>query len=291
MNESFFKYLVPNSEDKKWGLYLNVAGRDKIAAGKEYPLSEHPNEYYFTWQKGRVLNEYQLVYITKGKGVFENKDKSHKLSEGSMIMLVPGSWHRYKPNKTTGWIENYVGFNGSIVTENLQQYNLLSQNSVFDCGKKEYILAIYQNIFEYIKQEKPGYQQIVSGLILQLLGSMTAIQKQKNFSGKRIEKMIENIRFFIRQNSTQQINFQDIANNNNLSYSLFRRSFKEYTGISPLQYQLHLRILKSKELLRVSDKSIKEISLEVGFENTYYFSRLFKKKEGITASEFRHFNY
>jgi transcriptional regulator GlxA family with amidase domain len=63
--------------------------------------------------------------------------------------------------------------------------------------------------------------------------------------------------------------------------------FKKYTGISPGQYHLQLRLIRAKELLISTDQSIKEISYDLGFQSIYYFSRIFKNKLGVSPSEIR----
>jgi AraC-like DNA-binding protein len=63
--------------------------------------------------------------------------------------------------------------------------------------------------------------------------------------------------------------------------------FKKYTGVPPVQYHLDLKVLRAKELLLYSDKSVKEISYELGFQSIYYFSRVFKNKLGLAPSEIR----
>ena len=63
--------------------------------------------------------------------------------------------------------------------------------------------------------------------------------------------------------------------------------FKKYTGVPPVQYHLDLKILRAKEMLLSTDKIIKEISYDLGFQSIYYFSRVFKKKLGVSPSEIR----
>ena len=75
-----------------------------------------------------------------------------------------------------------------------------------------------------------------------------------------------------------------------LSYSLYRKKFKEYTGISPAQYQIQLSIDKTKDLLIATQKPLKEIALDIGLESYDYFCRVFKRKTGYTPSEFRNKN-
>lgn len=68
-----FKYLIVNDMDKKFGLWVNTVGFQSIQPHSPYPLRDHPSGYFFNAQKGRILREYQLVYITKGGGVFSSK--------------------------------------------------------------------------------------------------------------------------------------------------------------------------------------------------------------------------
>ena len=285
--EDFFKYLTPGDADKKWGIYLNVAGKATIHPHTIYPLHEHPTGYFFTWEKGRTLEEYQLVYITEGKGVFSNDMGIHPVKAGTMLLVRPNEHHRYRPNKQTGWVEYFIGFNGDLVSHFYKREEFLNAKPVFHCGIRESFFDIYYKIFQLLKEEKPGFQQISSGLILQLIGKMAAHQKQGDFSGKAIESIIQKARLQIRENIESHIDLQELANSYHVGYANFRKMFKRYTGISPRQYHLELKLMRAKELILTSEKSIKEISQELQFESIHYFSRYFKKKMGYSPTELR----
>ncbi len=72
-----------------------------------------------------------------------------------------------------------------------------------------------------------------------------------------------------------------------MSYSWFRKMFKQYTGLSPAQYQLWVKLQKAKALLIGSSKNIKEIAFLLEFESSNYFTVFFKQKTGMTPVEFR----
>jgi len=112
--DPFLKYVNPGPEDRQWGLFLNCAGKAHISPGVVYPPSSHPSGYYFTFEKGRMLSEYQVNYITEGAGVYEDLSGKYRIEPGSLLFIRPGRWHRYKPRKSTGWTEHYVGFTGYI---------------------------------------------------------------------------------------------------------------------------------------------------------------------------------
>ena len=283
----FFKYLTTANEDVAWGIYLNTAGSLTIPAETEYPPREHPSGYYFTWEQGRELQEYQLNYITTGAGILENKFGSFPVKAGSLIVTFPEVWHRYKPTFQTGWTENYIGFGGPVA-ENFMKHRLFSpEQPVIQIGEREEILDSFLKIFDLTETEQPGFQQIASGLIIKLLGYLVAFEKQKEFSGKKIAEVIEEARFQMRSEVGRNFDLENFAAENNIGYSWFRRMFKNYTGLSPRQYCLQLKIIRAKELLLSTNLSVKEISYELGFESIHYFSRMFKQKTGKSPSEFR----
>ena len=133
-----FKYLIVNERDKRFGLSVTTVGFQAIRAGSVYPPRNHPDAYYFTAQKGRVLHEYQLVYITKGRGTFaSDTTPSVDISKGQILFLFPGQWHTYAPLQKTGWNEYYIGFEGPII-DNLVKNSFISKESqILDIGINE----------------------------------------------------------------------------------------------------------------------------------------------------------
>lgn len=282
-----FKYLTISDEDLEWGIQLTVAGSARIGPNTVYPPGEHPSEYNFNWNNGRILHEYQLNYISEGAGVFESKQGRFQVREGSLMVIRPNEWHRYRPLNKTGWVENYVGFKGEIADHFFRHPLFSEKQTVLHPGIKEEIIDTYLKITDLVEKEAPGYQQIASGMVVKLLGYVISFEKQKGFSGKTIAKVIEEIRFYMRQNIDREIDMEKLAQQHQVGYSYFRKMFKKYTGVSPGQYHLQLRIMRAKELLAGTDRSIKEICLELGFQTIHYFSLIFKKKTGMSPSEFR----
>ncbi|HKJ78925.1 MAG TPA: AraC family transcriptional regulator [Prolixibacteraceae bacterium] len=286
MND-FIKYLTLSKEDIDWGIYLNSAGSLQIPPGSEYPPKRHPSGYYFTWEQGRTLPEFQLNYITSGEGILENKNGKFPVKTGSLIVTFPGVWHRYKPLPSKGWTENYIGFNGRVVKNFLSHPRFDPSQPIIQVGEKEEILDTFLKIFNLTEKEQPSFQQISSGLIIKLLGYLVALEKQKEFSGKKIVPIVEEARFRMRNEVDKSFNLEEFARQHNVGYSYFRRMFKNFTGISPRQYCLQLKIMRAKDLLLSTEKSVKEISYELGFESIHYFSRLYKKKTGSSPTNFR----
>lgn len=242
----------------------------------------------FKWEKGRAILEYQLIYILRGEGIFESHETGIlKVNQGSVILLFPGVWHRYRPLVETGWDEHYVGFNGKIVDQWVKKNFFTPTNPIIQVGINRDIESIFEMIFSIVKDEKAGFQQAASGLIIALITNASAISKNRNAGGSEIDSMITKSKSLMMKNLKCKISITQLANETGVGYSWFRKAFKEYTGISPLQFVLQLRLHEAKKLLTSSNLMIKEIADELGFESPFYFSRIFKQKCGVTAEEYR----
>jgi AraC-like DNA-binding protein len=282
-----FKYITASEEDKEWGLNLSVAGTAVIDKNINYPPPGHPIGHSFNWNAGRVLQEYQINYVTEGYGTFENKYGTFRITPGSIIVIFPGEWHRYRPLKNTGWKEHYIGFYGTMVPTLLKHDFFKKENPIIKVNFHNQLHEIFLMVLENVFNEKAGYQQICTGLVITYIGLIISEIKNKEFEGKDVEKRIQQACFILRENLNSNIDARKLASDLNTGYSYFRNMFKKYTGMSPVQYHLQLRIKKAENLLLMTQKPIKEIAYELGFQSVFYFSRLFKLKTGKTPSQIR----
>lgn len=286
-NESFVKYINAGPLDKEWGLYLTVAGYAQIPPSLVYPPRMHPSGYFFTWEKGRVLQEYQLNYITEGSGIFETGTDQFQVVPGSMLILRPGMWHRYKPDPKTGWNEHYIGFSGDFCSHLFHEGFFQAGKPVMYVGFQESLLKLFFEIIQQVKDEKTGHQQVAAANTILMLGKILSVVRNQEFAGKSIERIIRKACLHFRENLDTNVNIETLAKELHVGYSYFRQMFRKYTGISPTQYHLSLRIQKAKDLLVSTDQSFKEIAIDLGFESYFYFSRIFKDKTGKSPMEFR----
>ncbi|WP_102409033.1 AraC family transcriptional regulator [Parabacteroides bouchesdurhonensis] len=281
-------YLTVTPTDEDWGIVVTTAGCQFIPPQAHYPLSGHPENYNFKPQNGRILNEYQLVYIAKGKGYFSSQScKLQKVNSGTMFLLFPGEWHSYYPDKESGWDEYWVGFRGIHIDRRVEKKFFSKEEPILHIGLSATIIELYEDILKYASQEKFGYQQIISSIVLHILGTVYYKNRNNSFTNTYIVDKINQARLLMKEHLDNPLSPKEIASLIGFSYSWFRRSFKEYTGVSPAQYQLQQKLSKAKELLTTSSMNISEIAYFLKFDNVGQFSTFFKKKEGLTPSEFR----
>ncbi len=176
-------YLVSTEEDEPWGLTVTTVGHQVISENESYPPTNHPNGYFFKVDKGRVLNEYQLLYITNGNGIFAygNTKHSYLITEGKMFFLMPGVWHNYKPINNSGWTEYWIGFKGNIIENIVNNGFFINRPPVFSIGFNERIVDLYQKAIQIANEERACYQQALSGIVLHILGLMFYCDKTCDF--------------------------------------------------------------------------------------------------------------
>lgn len=281
------KYLTINSSDQMWGLAINSVGHQHIAKNDVYPPQNHPTRYLFNTNVGRILNEYQLLYITKGKGVFSSTSNGEtEVQEGHMFLLFPGEWHNYRPDSATGWDEYWIGFNGRIIDEWVNNGFFSKQNPVFNIGLNEEMISLYKRAIIIAQAQEANYQQALSGIACNLMSMAIYMSRNRDFNKSDIASKINQAKMAVH-NDINGISPEELARITCMSYSRFRKIFKEYTGFAPSQYIQEVRINMAKEMLTNTSKSIKEIAFELGYENKDYFFTVFKKITGTTPISYR----
>lgn len=283
------KYLVVNPRDVQWGLTVNTVGYEEIGVADTYPTRGHADGYYFDIDKGRVLNEYQLLYITEGEGIFNSAHaKDVPLKAGDLFLLFPGEWHTYYPTGKHGWKSYWIGFKGKNVDDRVKAGFLSVDKPIYHVGFSADIIRLYEEAYKRAQEEAPYLQQILAGIVNHLVGLMYALERSMELSKDHTRvDMINLARLRIRESLEVDLTIQQIAEDLGVSYSNFRKLFKEFTGISPALYQQDLRLQRAKELLATTTLSIKEIAYRLRFESPDYFSSKFKIKTGKKPSEFR----
>jgi len=285
-----FKYLIVNDKDKTFGLSVNTVGFQSIQPDSPYPTSDHPSGYYFNAAKGRILREYQILYITKGKGVlsFDNETEI-PIAKGLVFFIFPGQWHTYHPSIKTGWNEYYIGFEGPIFDSLVENSFITKENQVLEVGFNEELVNLFSRALEVAELDKISSQQYLSGIVLHILGLVLSVSQNKIFEVGDVVQKIEQAKIIMNENVFKNIDPEELAENLNTSYSWFRKVFKDYTGYAPAKYFQELKIRKAKQLLVGTSHTVKEISFMLDYNSTEHFFSLFKKMTGYTPLEYRSF--
>ena len=272
-------FVTPLRDDIAWGLYCVGAGLLEVLPG---PVD-------LIGSGGRVLDCYSLVYITDGQGTFwSTPERSISVKAGDLLLLFPGTWHRYKTNPKTGWKEIWIMFDGAYAKHLHAQHILSPSRAVTEIGLDHQLGENLTHIVDLLEGEEPGYQQQAASTLMQALirihhlmvRDLPARQRQQN---ETIERAI----MHLNAHSQSNVDLQALARSLALSYARFRQLFKSATGMSPRQFHIAVRINEAKRLLTTTSLTVSEIAGAVGFDDPHYFSRSFRKKTDLSPSEWR----
>ena len=280
-----FHYLIANKADEEYGCTVSVVGSQAISPNEEYPSKEHPPGYLFDPERGRVLQEYQLLYIVKGCGEFANQAATCDITKGTVVLLRPGEWHSYRPSKNDGWTEYFIGFSGDMADKAIAKL-FAKDEQIFNVGLKQELVDLYQQAIEVASADRPVSQQLLCGIVMHLLGNLNYIA-HNSITADRMDQIIEQSKAIMQEKASQNLDLEVLAEQLNVSYSWFRKVFREYTGYPPAKYFMMVKLHRAQYLLVNTQESIKEIAFSLGFKSPEHFYTTFKRVMGSTPSIYR----
>jgi AraC-like DNA-binding protein len=285
----FLHYLPYSEEDEKLGMLCTTAGFARVLPGAVYPpqKEDHP-AIYRPVAVDRILPEFQLVYVSAGEGVFTSGDVSYSVNPGSVLLVLPGIKHSYHPHFDIGWHEYWVGFKGAYFSGLIKEGRFSPDQVFFQIGLHDSIVSLFNLIFDEIKAQRPLYQIKACAAILSLIAEVLTRDRRKEELNS-YQKIVEKAKYLMESNVFSEIDLSSIADQLGISTSRLNEIFKTYTSMTPYQYYIQIKIYKAENLLKQQDLSVKEVAHRMGFEDQYYFSRLFKNKTGASPSEWKNY--
>ncbi len=282
----FSVYTSATTQELPWQISCTTLGHALTKPGELYPKNrEHHPESFKSVATSRTLQEFQILYISRGSGVFSTQGKDHEITAGTAFFLFPGVRHAYHPHIATGWEEFWIGFTGSYA-DNLWDEGVLSpENSIFQVGYQESLIQMFDRNFRLMHQQFPGYKIRLSGGIIALITSIIGFSKQQQYQTNEMQ-VIQQVKSLLEGRIFDAVTIDEITDAVGMGKSKLIALFTDYTGLSPYQYFLHMKINKAKEWLDMG-LSVKEIAYRLAFQDPCYFSRLFTKKTGVSPTEWR----
>lgn len=234
--------------------------------------------------EGRL--DFQLLYILKGKMTFTIGEKDYIASEGTLFFYFPRQPQYYYYKLVDSPEVYWLHFSGAGIREHLA-YLGFQENTLYPVGFKNEYTLIFDKIIKELQLRRAHFSQLTDlyglELLTQFSRSILEAGSQINYQNGQIQNIIELINKDI--SNTRSIN--EYAKMCNMSTCWFINCFKAYTGLTPQQYITGIRIIKARELLSFSSLNVNEIATIVGYDNPFYFSRIFKKNTGVSPQGYK----
>lgn len=299
-SDTSFGYFPVNPTAIATGFYLTGAGVERIAPHASYPLPDHPEMYQFSWKTGRVLPEYQWVFLSSGHGEFESRETGGvHVQAGSALILLPDVWHRYRPKPHTGWTVYWLSFNGQV-PHFWQQAGLLTPASaVYPRTSNTFPTRTLEQLEQIVQMavkspQDPGSASLSS---LALIAEMLAAAPRGRRTGdsndshqapaKSADPVLQGAMEIIWNHSHRDLSVKVIARQLGVNTRTLERRFRNTIGRTVLEELTSCRVGRAQLMLRNTHLPIKRIAYAAGFSSPTHLAVVFQRTLRQTPGQLR----
>ena len=230
-----------------------------------YRLTTHPKLPTYR-PRGRL--DFQIIYIASGKGHFhfDSPDNETIVPSGNIMLYRPNECQNnedYWEDKTEVY---WIHFTGSDVTNILRKYGFQDNKHIFQVGSSLEYERVFKRIIIELQRCQMNYEEMLTLLLHHLFIIFERELKREHIlKNEYLDKEMDIATSYFNENYNHDINIDEYASSRGMSVSWFIRNFKKYTGQTPMQFIVSLRINNAQILLETTDYSINEISSIVGY--------------------------
>jgi AraC-like DNA-binding protein len=234
-----------------------------------------------------VLGACQIVLIVEGRGQFESRATGLvEVDAGTALIVFPGVWHRYAPDPSTGWTEQWIELQGSTPDALVLNGSLVPDNAVTKLDRALKLEELLGEIQVRLCGPSTGFDAESAALGLQIL-SIVVEAPRLNAPLRTITSFVARAERRLMESVDSPPTIPGLARELGVAYSYFRREFKRHTGLAPYQYVRRLRMEKARRMIGSSSDSLQSISERLGFASPFHLSAAFKKQYGQSPDHWR----
>jgi AraC-like DNA-binding protein len=245
----------------------------------------------------------RVYYVIDGRFDWMIQDQHYILYPGDVAVVLPGQCFGGQKDLldigTISWMHlelEQLEQNGKIAigkwsrlseseTRTIGRILLLNNSPVL--SKLKEAGALFQNIHNEFTNQEIGYCTRINQLVDELFILIARQLMRQNNSRRDFPQTFMKLEQTLRENLSHQWTVEEMAALVGLGITAFSEKVKSFTGFSPLNYLINIRISEAIKLLKRQDVHVTDIALDVGFYSSQHFATTFKKLTGYTPSEFR----
>ena len=229
----------------------------------------------------------ELLYFTKGTGVVCCGMKKIKVKKGNLAIINSNEFHSIH---TEGKLEYYCAIISPRMFIDINENSCIFQNFIMS---DEYITKCFEQLYSEFTNKEEGYDMAVKGIVYSLFACLVRKYKENDISQKEFNRRtinterVNNVIMYINSHYAEKMTLSFLASSNHISKHYLCHFFKEITGFTVLDYINHIRIEKSKILLKNTGLGIGEVANAVGYDDVNYFCRIFKKHISVSPGQYK----
>lgn len=233
-------------------------------------------------------SQYILIYCFDGEGWVEIKGKRIILKKNQLFVIEPKTVCSYGSSNHKPWTNYWIHYTGSNAAIYSPQINQVIEIPPSDNSRIDERLLLFeemlQNLENYYIPEKVVYANIC---LKQFLSSIKYLGVYRSVKKENERDTLKQVIAFMKNNLSSSIPVSELAKNCNCSTSNLYKLFKQNTGSSPQDFFIHLKMERARKYLLQTNLKVKEIAVKLGYDDQYYFSRIFRKHVGLSPANYR----
>lgn len=226
-----------------------------------------------------------LLYIHKGALNYQHDGHQGEMKKRNLVILNPHQTIEIEPVRKIEWIQ--IRLTGILFTSSLE---INSANQLFIISDTSQTLKQYLDLALIEKNQRFRGSEIILKKLLECVMVHILRHNELSIKDSSIQvkhNEIETIQQYIRDNYSQKLSLDDLSELVSINKYYLIRLFKQQTGLSPIDYLIHVRLAEAEKLLAHSNVTISKISDMVGFHSPSHFSKTFKESNHCTPSIYR----
>ena len=218
-----------------------------------------------------------FIYCVKGRGWCEMGEARHDVGPGELLVVPPGKPHAYGADESRPWTILWVHIKGESLALLLAELGVTQARPVLYLGEDPELLALFEELLDVMEHGYATSRLLYASQILTHFIGLMIWGRHRNWRGNldANQKVAQSIAY-MKQHLDQMAIAMSFATLANLSESHYRSLFKRHTGYAPMNYFIRLRMHKACQLLDTTNLSVKEVANMLGYQDPFYFSRVFK---------------
>lgn len=229
---------------------------------------------------------YCIEFVSKGAGSVTLNNHTYELKAGTVFSYGPGISQRITSVPEKPMIKYFVDFTGSSVKQMLKKH-ISPLGTAIHVNRPDEVVVILEDLLTHGLSDSPYKPMICSTLLEYLLYRIADITVSEKHGPSKAFLTYQNCRQHIKEHFITLNSLQDIADACLIDHAYLCRLFNRFYTQSPHQYLLNLKMTYAADRFQESGVLVKEVAHELGFNDPFHFTRVFKKVFGISPQSFK----
>lgn len=239
-------------------------------------------------RRARGAGQWVGIHCLEGTGKVIASGTEHTIHAGDFVFLEPGRPHEYAADPVNPWSIFWIHFTGIRAKDHMEALGWSGGPLLIHVPSGKTMLEAFEDLYRHTLHGMSDAEMLAMGTSLaRLLGLARLCTRAREIRARKVEDRLLRVMSKLRESPQAEWTVSEMARMAGMSAGYFSEQFRQRTGSPPQTFLIRLRLQMACRILEQEQESIERTAVRVGYEDAYYFSRLFRKHLGVAPSRFR----